>query len=601
MALSSLDRILPRVTKPARYTGHEWNSVVKEWDGAGLRIALAYPDTYEIGMSNLGIAILYEILNGTEGVLAERVFAPWVDMEAAMRDHSIPLFSLESRRPLIEFDWIGFSLQYELNYTNVLNMLDLAGIPILTEERDERHPLVIGGGSCAYNPEPLADFFDFFVLGEGEEVILELCEAYLEKSWGRRDFLARAARVEGVYVPSFYSVSYGDDGTVSSIRPRRPEARAQIMKRAVSPLPPPPTRPIVPFIQIIHDRAMIEIQRGCTQGCRFCQAGMIYRPLRERPLDEILEGIDALLKSTGYDEIALLSLSSSEYSHIEELLDGLLLRHRAPKVSISLPSLRVDSFSVSLAEKVQQGRRTGLTFAPEAGSDRLRRVINKRVSEEDLIEAAEAAYGGGWRQIKLYFMIGLPTETDEDVEDIVRWVRTVFDIGRRIQGRKARVNVNVGTFIPKPHTPFQWEPFVRKEDLERKQRILRSGLKRRGINVSWHDPETNLLESILARGDRRLGSVIRRAWAKGAIFDAWSECFDDSLWQQSFQEVGLDPDFYSYRKRPLEEKLPWDHISTGVSPNFLKEELARSLQGEVTPDCRRACLECGIQEIWEEA
>lgn len=601
MDLSTLDGILPQVTKPARYTGHEWNSVVKGWDEADLHIALAYPDTYEIGMSNLGMAILYEILNGVEGILAERVFAPWTDMEAAMRDRGVPLFSLESRRPINEFDWIGFSLQYELNYTNVLNMLELAGIPVLSKERDERHPLVIGGGSCAYNPEPLADFFDFFVVGEGEEVIVELSQAYLEKSWGRRDFLMRAASVEGVYVPSFYAVSYENDRTVSGIQPIHPEARVQILKRVVSPLPPPPTRPVVPFVQVVHDRAMIEIHRGCTQGCRFCQAGMIYRPLRERPLDEILEEIDALLESTGYDEIALLSLSSSEYSHIEELLDGILLRHRSPKVSISLPSLRVDSFSVSLAEKVQQGRRTGLTFAPEAGSDRLRRVINKRVSEADLIEAAEAAYEGGWKQLKLYFMIGLPTETDEDVEDIVRWVRMVFEIGRRIQGRKARVNVNVGTFIPKPHTPFQWEPFVSKEELEHKQGILRKGLKRRGINLSWHDPETNLLESILARGDRRLGSVIHRAWTKGAVFDAWSECFDEDLWWQSFQEEGLDPDFYSCRKRPLEEKLPWDHISAGVSPHFLKEEYARSLRGEVTPDCRRGCLECGVREIWEEA
>ncbi len=597
-----LDQILPQVSKPARYTGGEWNSVVKDWEQVEVKIALAYPETYEVGMSNLGLMILYDIVNRQESLLAERVYAPWIDMEAAMRRAGVPLFSLESRRPLRDFDIIGFSLPYELNYTNVLNMLDLAGLPLLASERDRGHPLIIGGGSMTYNAEPLADFFDLFVIGEGEEVLLELVAAYGEamvKRPGTKDeFLRRAARIEGIYVPHFYEVTYRGDGTVAEVRPTVPEAPHKVVKRIVPTLPPPPINLIVPYINVVHDRAMIEIQRGCTQGCRYCQAGMIYRPLRERPLDEVLAESDAILKSTGYEEIALVSLSSADYSQIEALVRELISRYRTPPLSVSLPSLRLDSFSVTLAEMIQQRRKTGLTFAPEAGTQRLRDVINKKLTDEDLLRTAEAAYGSGWRRIKLYFMIGLPTETMEDVAAIVDLVREVRAIGRRLQGHRARVNVSVATFIPKPHTPFQWVPLLDEARLQERLGRLREGLRGGGLHFSWHDPQTSFLEAVLARGDRRLGPVILRAWELGARFDAWSESFDAGRWRQAFAEVGLDPDFYAYRLRPFHEALPWGHIEVGVRPEFLWTEYERSLRGHLSVDCRERCLYCGMQEIF---
>lgn len=602
---TALERILPKVTRPARYTGCEWNSIVKDWDQVAVKVALAYPDIYEVGLPNLGLMILYDILNRQDDILAERVYAPWMDMEEAMRQAGLPLFSLESRRPLADFDIVGFSLPYELDYTNVLNMLDLAGIPPLATERGGGDPLVIGGGSGTYNPEPLADFFDLFVIGEGEEVLLELVKAYggwkKEGGGGRGVFLRRAALIDSIYVPGLYEVTYHPDGTVASIEPLIPEARPTITKRMVAPLPPAPTRLIVPYIEAVHDRAMIEIQRGCTQGCRFCQAGVIYRPRRERPPEEVLTTVDEILQGTGYDEIALVSLSSTDYSQIKPLMRELTSRYRDQPIAISLPSLRIDSFSVELARMLQERRKTGLTFAPEAGSQRLRDVINKKVTEKDLLDTAEAAYSSGWHRIKLYFMIGLPTETMEDVAAIVDLVKKVLAVGRRHQGRRAQVSVSVATFIPKPHTPFQWMPLLDEAALEERLALLRKSLRGKGIHFSWHDPQTSLLEAALSRGDRRLGRIIYRAWQLGARFDAWNEVLDMGLWERAFAEVSLDPDFYARRERPLDEMLPWAHIDTGVRLEFLASECESSLKGETMPDCRVRCLNCGILATFRDS
>jgi radical SAM family uncharacterized protein len=571
-----LDRILPGVEQPARYTGGEWNSVRKDWSRTPIRVALAYPDTYEVGMSNMGVAILYELLNDLPDVLAERAYAPWTDMEQALRGAGLPLYSLESRRPLSAFDWIGFSLGYELNYTNVLNMLDLAGIPVRARERDERYPLVIGGGSMTYNAEPMADFFDLFVIGEGEQVTLELIDLYRrlrgEAGYSRAAFVRQAARIPGIYVPSLYAVQYRDDGTVAGVEPVAPDVPAWIRRRIVGVLPPPPVRPIVPYIQIVHDRASLEIQRGCSHGCRFCHAGVVYRPVRERPMPEVLAAVDALLRNTGHEEVALVALSSTDYTDIDVLLGELLARHRAQQISFSLPSLRIDSFSVRLAALTQERRKTGLTFAPEAGTQRLRDVINKGVTDEDLLNTAQAAFATGWRRIKLYFMMGLPTETDEDIEAITHLARRVLDLGRRSVGRAAEVSVSVSTFVPKPFTPFQWMPLLDRETMVRRQGILRDRLRGKGLAVSWHDPESTVLEAALARGDRRLGEVIYRAWQGGARFDAWSDLLKPSVWDAAFAGAGLDPDFYARRARPLDERLPWAHMDVGVSELFLQRE-----------------------------
>ena len=598
----ALDRILPGVIKPGRYTGQEWNSVHKDWAETGVKVALAYPDTYEVGMSNLGLAILYDLLNAQPDVLAERVYAPWLDMETVMRQTGLPLFSLESRHPLCEFDMVGFGLQYELNYSNVLQMLNLAGIPLLAAERNENWPLIIGGGTCTYNAEPMADFFDLFVIGEGEEALSELVQLHRERPrraghW-KEEFLLRAASIDGIYVPSLYRVQYHPDGTVASIEPTQPGVPARVTKRIVSTLPPPPHKPIVPFISVIHDRAMIEIMRGCTRGCRFCQAGMIYRPVRERPVEEILAAAEQLLASTGHEEIALVSLSSTDYTHIEPLVRTLSERYAAQRISISLPSLRTDAFSVELAQVIQRTRKTGLTFAPEAGSERLRQVINKGITEEDVLQTAEAAYASGWLRIKLYFMIGLPTETMDDVLAIAALVKAVHKIGRRLQGKRARVSVSAATFIPKPHTPFQWLPAADPAQVAAKQQVLRQELRSRGVELSWSDEATTWLEGVLSRGDRRLGQVMQRACQLGARFDAWAEAFQPQLWRQAFAESGLDPDFYCARERTRMEVLPWDHIDTGVRRQFMWEEYQRSLRAETSTDCRAGCLACGVREAF---
>lgn len=596
-----LDEILPLVSKPARYTAGEWNARAKPWAETRLHLALAYPDIYEVGMSNLGFQILYEIANDIPDVLCDRAYAPWVDMEEEMRRRGIPLYGLESRRPLADFDIIGFQLPYELNLTNVLNMLDVAGLPVLFHQRDAGHPLVIAGGSGAYNPEPMADFIDAFVIGDGEEALVELLAVY--RDWkgaagcspSREELLHSLARLRGVYVPSLYRVDYDPTGAVRAFEPLSPDVPAVIRRRVVEHLPPVPVRPVVPYLNVVHDRAMIEIQRGCTQGCRFCQAGIIYRPVRERTAEEICRLADQLIENTGYEELGLLSLSSADHSQIGEVVRRLKGHFADRPLSLSLPSLRVDSFSVELANMLREHRRSGLTFAPEAGSQRLRDVINKKVREEDLLEAAEAAFSSGWHRLKLYFMIGLPTETPEDVCAIGDVVKRVLEIGRRHAGGRAQVAVSVSTFVPKAHTPFQWMPLIGETTLREHIDVLHQAARGRGITLSWHEPATTLLEAAIARGDRRLGGVILRAWQLGARFDAWEEEFRAHAWEQSFDEAGLSPDFYARRGRSLEERLPWEHMDAGVSKAFLWAEQERALRGETLSDCRTECHACGMR------
>ena len=599
--MSYPDSILYKVTRPARYTGGEWNSVSKEWDKAALRFALGYPDLYEIGMSNMALPILYEILNRQSDVLAERFFAPWIDIEAALRAADIPLLSLESKHPLKEFDVIGFSLDYELAYTNVLNILDLAQLPVLASERDDSHPLVIAGGSCCLNPEPMSDFIDFFVIGEGEEVLPELvdCLRHWKKNQaGKKELLPEVAKIPGVYVPGLYKVEYQSDGIVKSITPNTSEAKAVIERRIVAQLPPPVTRPVVPYIEVVHDRGAIEIQRGCTRGCRFCQAGVIYRPLRQRPQAEVIQAAGELIAGCGYNEVSLVSLSSSDYPGIEELVTQLARSYK--NLALSLPSLRIDSFSLKLMESLPSRRKTGLTFAPEAGSERLRRIINKGVTEEQILETAAAAFARGWRSLKLYFMLGLPTETAEDIEATIELVNRIRAAGKGTKGGMPQVRISLSTFIPKPHTPFQWVAQASQEELNAKHELLKAGLRRRGCHLSWADPRISQLEAALSRGDRRLGRVIHDAWKAGSIFDAWDERFNHQNWLDAFAQNGLEPGFYAHRERSLDERLPWSHIDAGVSVDFLKREYHRSLKGEETADCRQqACNACGL-ESWQE-
>jgi len=600
--LTHLDNILHQVTKPARYTGGEWNSLVKDWDRTNIRIALAYPDLYEIGMSNMALPILYELLNSQPDVLVERVFAPWVDMAAAMQKAGIPLFSLESKHPLKDFDVIGFSLGYELTYTNVLNILHLAQIPVLAAERNDSHPVIIAGGSCALNPEPMADFIDFFVIGDGEEVILELVDSFRDwKGRGKRatkkQLFGQVATIPGIYVPSLYQVEYQADGLPKSITPTLAQAQPSVQRRVVTKLPPQVTKPVVPYIEVVHDRGVVEIQRGCSRGCRFCQAGMIYRPVRERPPEEVLQAVGELIANCGYDEVSLLSLSTSDYSGIDELVTS--MSHRYHNLALSLPSLRLDSFSVTLVGSLSSRRKTGLTFAPEAGSQRLRRVINKATAEDEILETAATAFDRGWTSLKLYFMLGLPTETIDDVEGISQLVTKIHSLGRRAKGKKPQVRVSVSTFVPKPHTPFQWVAQESEQQLNAKHELLKLGLWRRGIRLSWQDPKLSLLEAALSRGDRRLGKVIYRAWKLGSNFDAWSEHFNYGNWLRAFEESGLEPGFYALRQRPRDEPLPWAHIDAGITTTFLKREYRRALDGKETPDCRyQACNVCGLQR-WQ--
>jgi radical SAM family uncharacterized protein/radical SAM-linked protein len=583
------------IEKPARYMGGETGSVRKE--NSDLRFVLAFPDVYEVGMSHLGLQILYAILNGVDWIAAERVYAPWPDMEDMLRDSSRPLATLESSTPLGAVDILGFTLQHELSYTNILNMLQLADIPLLASQRQRGYPLVLGGGPCALNPEPLADFFDAFLLGDGEEAIVEIAEIY--RDWKRdgaskEDLLVRLSKIDGVYVPSFFDVGYGKDGGISKITPLR-TGYGKVRRRIAGNLEdvPYPTGPVVPFLKTVHDRVSMEIARGCTSGCRFCQAGYIYRPVRERTPEKILQAIDATLKNTGYEEISLLSLSTADYSCISPLLKSLMARYSEDRIALSLPSLRVGKLTREMVDEIKKVRKTGFTLAPEAGSDRLRQVINKGITEEALLENAFEIYSAGWRLIKLYFMIGLPSETMEDVRGIV-------DLSARVkrEGKKAgcggEVNVSVGSFVPKPHTPFQWEPQITYEEILEKQQLLRAELKRKKLNFKWQDAPQSVLEGVFARGDRRLGNVLVKARELGCRFDGWGEHFNFRKWQDAFAAAGIDPVFY-HRRRAFDEILPWNHLDCGVTGEFLYEEWEKSRRGERTEDCRGGkCTGCGV-------
>jgi radical SAM family uncharacterized protein len=595
----SLDRILPAVQKPARYIGGEFNSVVKDWADPAIKtkVALLFPDVYDLGMSNLGLAILYDLLNKRPDVLAERAYVPWPDMETKMRHVDMPIYALESRRSLRDFDLIGISLPYEQLYTNVLTALDMAGLPLLSVDRDATYPLVCAGGNAAFNPEPMADFIDFFVMGEGEDVIIEIIEALREVAGANRDTqLRHLARIPGVYVPRFYACSYyPEDGTLAGIEPLVDEALPQIVKRVTPLMPPPVTRFVVPFVDVVFNRASIEIQRGCTRGCRFCQAGMIFRPVRERSLAELLETVDKIMADTGHEEIGLLSLSSSDYTQIGPLVQAIAQKYGDKMLNISLPSLRIESFSAELMEQLSGSRKSSFTFAPEAATDRMRQVINKYISTEELLRTAEEVYSRGWRLIKLYFMIGQPTETDEDVLAIARLAKEVLKIGRKHHGGKAKVRVGVSTFVPKPHTPFQWAGLAPLAEIRRKQELMRQEFgQARGLIFNWNQPEESLMEAFLSRGDRRLGPVIKTAWENGAKFDAWNDWHRPEVWQAAFAHHGLDPAWYAHRVRLADEVFPWDHISAGVEKRWLLMDWYAAEKGETKIDCREHCFHCGI-------
>ena len=596
------DKLLLSVQKPGRYTGGELNSIVKDKDNVDVRFAFCFPDTYEIGMSHLGMKILYSQFNSRDDIWCERVFAPWIDFEQVMRENNLPLFALESRDSIKEFDFVGFTLQYELSYTNVLNMLSLAQIPLKSSERpDWSTPVVVAGGSCACNPEPLADFIDIFFLGEGEEVDLEIIDLYKKlKSCGatKNQFLKEASKIEGVYVPSLYKVEYNDNGTVASVT-SEDGTPAKVNKRIIKDLNNSyyPDKFIVPFIEIVHDRAVQEIFRGCIRGCRFCQAGYIYRPVREKSADVANRQAKSICESGGFDEVSLSSLSTSDYREIEKLLNNMLCWSQDSKVSIALPSLRIDNFPKELLEKIQSVRKSSLTFAPEAGTQRLRDVINKNITEEEIISTCRMAFESGYTAVKLYFMLGLPTETNEDLEGIATLAQRVVDEyysnPSRKKGKSVNVSISVATFVPKPFTPFQFEPQTSLEEIPVKQQHLLHSIKTRKITVSYHQSHTSLLEGVFARGDRKLCDVLLKAFEKGLHFDGWDECFDFEKWMDVFNECGIDPAFYASRKREYSEILPWDHIDYGVSKDFLIKENMLAHSELTTKNCRQECAGCG--------
>ncbi len=599
-----IDDRLYSVEKPERYIGNEWNQIKKNWSDDKTKIVLSFPDVYEIGMSHLGLKILYHKLNSAEDIICERVYAPWIDLEELLCQEKLPLFSLESGRAITDFDIIGFTLQYELSYTNIVNMLSLAHIPVFSKDRTAADPFVIGGGSTVYNPEPVAPFFDLLFIGEAEEKINELVRSIsrLKKQrLSRKEILEELNQKAGVYCPALYDFSYDNQGAVTSFD-MSPGIKKEIKKQIVSDFDQSfyPVDFLVPYMNIVHNRAVLEIARGCTRSCRFCAAGISYRPVREKKMETLVELADKILASTGYGELSLNSLSTVDYSRISELVNLLANRYQDQQISISLPSLRIDEFSVQLAQQVQKVRKSGLTFAPEAGTDRLRRVINKYVEEKDLYNAVEAAFSSGWRRIKLYFMIGLPTEKEEDLQGIINMVKKSRDLGRKFAGNRTRVEVSVSTFIPKPFTPFQWVPMVDKDIIEQKQSFLRKHISGRGLNLSWNNPRVSLLEAVFARGDRRLARVIYSAWKKGARFDGWDDQFDFTIWEKAFSENNISLKSF-LTGFSLEDKLPWQHINMGVLPEFLKKEYKKALREEFSDDCREGkCYGCGISMFYPE-
>lgn len=599
------DEFLSKVTKPGRYTGGEVNVITKNPSNIDIRFGICFPDVYEVGMSHLGIKILYHKINEREDSYCERAFAPWSDMEDLMRENHIPLYALESKDGLSEFDFVGFTLQYEMSFTNIINMLDLSGIPLLSADRTNG-PFVIFGGPCAYNPEPLADIGDIFVLGEAEEVIDEILDVY--KVWkkgngSRTEYLEKVSKIKGVYVPAFYEVEYNQDGTIKSRTPLKEDYPEVIEKRIIENLDESyyPKEFIVPLTEIIHDRIVLETFRGCTRGCRFCQAGIIYRPIREKSREKLLEQAEDIIRSTGYDEISLSSLSICDYSEIQNLVNDLVNKYEKEKVGISLPSLRIDSFSVDLINEIQKVRKTGLTFAPEAGSQRMRDIINKGVTEEDLINSVGSAFESGWSTIKLYFMIGLPLERMEDVEGIADLAQRVVDRYMAVPKEKRKkglsINVSTSSFVPKPFTPFQWVPQDRMDILKEKQRLLKSKIKSKFITYNWHESPISFLEAVFARGDRKLSQVLIKAFEKGCKFDGWQEHFSYEKWMEAFKECNIDPEFYAYRNRDVNEILPWDFIDVGVSKKYLSLEFERAKKAELTKDCRLGCTGCGVNKF----
>ncbi|NMM64544.1 TIGR03960 family B12-binding radical SAM protein [Clostridium sp. P21] len=596
------DDILFKVEKPARYIGGELNSYNKDKNEVDIRFAFCFPDVYEVGMSHLGMRILYYTLNERKDTFCERVFAPWVDMEKLMRENNIPLYALETKDPIKDFDFIGFTLQYEMSYTNILNMIDLAGIPIRASERGEEDPIIMCGGPCAYNPEPLYDIADFFAMGEGEEQMDEIMDLY-KKYKGKKqkkEFLRELSHIEGIYVPSLYSVEYKEDGTIKEFKPLYDDVPEKVKKRIIKNFNDVeyPDKFIVPYTDIVHDRIMLETFRGCSRGCRFCQAGMIYRPIREKTTDKLMELAEKLIKFTGYSELSLTSLSICDYSNIQGLIHKLVEKYEKDRVGVSLPSLRIDSFFVDMINQIQKVRKTGLTFAPEAGTQRMRDVINKGVTEQNLMESSRSAFESGWSTIKLYFMLGLPYETMEDVKGIAdlsqKVVDQYFGVPKEKRKKGLRVTVSTAIFVPKPFTPFQWSPQITMEDVREEIGVLRSEIKSRNIVYNWHESPVSYLEAIFARGDRRVCDVLIKAFEKGAKFDGWSEYFNFDTWMEAFEECNVDGDFYAYRQREYDEVFPWDFIDVGVNKEFLIRENEKAKKEEVTPDCRQGCYNCGV-------